>query len=216
MNPYSPIPRIVAGTAHCQLVHRILRPDVPPDTQRIDLVTTSFKRVSIIDSGDDPGERVAEGDTAVHVLWQLDERDAMIEIGTDHYPIAPGDTAMIPVGDSWQMPPHILMIEVSVRSALLALPIPPTHGDYHFTGYNRESRYPAMGNVQLSRWKLSEYLTLTAPDRERVLIGLFNDIALQHPGGVSLLRKGGTSVIRPETGEITLVPNGLSYVLVID
>lgn len=178
MTPYSPIPRIVPGTAHRQLIHRILRSDVPPETQRIDLVTTSFKRVSIIDSGEPPAERTAEGDTAIHVLWQHQEHGATIEIGTDRYAIAPGDTSMIPAGDSWRMPPHTLFIEVAVRRSSLALPIPPTHGDYHFTGHNRESRYPAMGTVQLSRWKLSENLAMPAPDAERVLIGLYNDIAL--------------------------------------
>ena len=30
-----------------------------------------------------------------------------------------------------------------------------------------------------------------------------------------MLRRGETSVIRPEVGQITLVPNGLAYVLVI-
>jgi len=216
MKPYSPIPRIVAGTSHRQLIHRILRPDLPTDTQRIDLITTSSRRVSIVDSGDRPGERVAEGDTAVHVLWQPDQRDAVIEIGTDRYPIAPGDTALIPAGDSWQLSPNTLVTEIAVRGNSLALPVPPTHGDYHFSGHNRESRYPAMGSVRLSRWKLSENLRMPVPVTERILIGLYNDIAMQYPGGVSMLRKGETSVIRPATGEITLVPNGLSYVLVID
>lgn len=216
MNPYSPIPRIVAGVSHKQLVHRILRPDVPSDTQRIDLVTTSSKRVSIVDSGETPAERTAEGDTAVHVLWQLNERDAEIKIGTDPYPVAPGDTAMIPTGDSWQMSPDTLSIEVAVRGTSLALPVAPTHGEYHFSGHNRESRYPSLGATRISRWKLSQNLALPAPDAERILIGLYNDIALQYPGGVSMLRKGETSVIRPATGGITLVPNGLSYVLVID
>jgi hypothetical protein len=123
---------------------------------------------------------------------------------------------MIPAGDTWQVSRHTLMIEVAVRGTSLVLPVPPTHGDYHFTGNNRESRYPAMGATQLSRWKLSQNLALPAPERERVLIGLYNDVAFTCSGGVSMLRKGETSVIRPETGGITLVPNGLSYVLVID
>lgn len=216
MRPYAPIPRIVAGTAHRQLVHRILRPDAPPDTQRIDLVTTSLKRVSIVDSGENPVERVAERDTAVHVLWQLDEGASVVEIGTDRYPVAPGDATMIPSGDTWLMPPNTLAIEVAVRGQSLALPVPPTHGDYHFTGHNRESRYPSMGATRISRWKLSENLEMPVPGTERILIGLYNDVAIQYPGGISMLRKGETSVIRPATGEITLVPNGLSYVLIID
>lgn len=216
MMPYSPIPRIVAGVSHRQLIHRILRPDLPADTQRIDLITTSNKRVSIVDSGTMPEERVAEGDTAVQVLWQQDEHDTAIVIGTDRYPIAPGDTAMIPAGDRWRLPPDTLVIVVAVRNHSLALPIPPTHGDYHFDGHNRESRYPGSPALHLSRWKITERLTVSAPQSERVLIGLYNDVAIQHAGGISMLRKGEASVIRPGSGGITLVPNGLSYVLVID
>lgn len=216
MIPYSPIPRIVAGSDHLRLISRILRPNVATDTQRIDLVTTSFKRVSIVDTGERPSEQIAEGDTAIHVLWQQDEDEAAIWIDEDRHAIAPGDTVMIPGGDRFRLSPNTLIVLVSMRKHSLSLPIPPTHGDYHFNGYNRESRYPADAGFALSRWKITDTLTFGQPESERVLISLYADFAIQHSGGVTMLRQGEASVIRPQVGRITLVPNGLSYVLVID
>lgn len=214
MSPYSPVPRIVAGSDHLQLIHRILRPDIPADTQRIDLITTSTRRVSIIDTGSKPTESIAAGDTAVHVLWQQDEDDAAIWLDSDRLAIAPGDTVMIPGGDPWRFSPHTLAIVIAVRRRSLALPVPPTHGTYHFDGYNRQSRYPGDGPFTLSRWKITQELAFPAIESERVLVGLYADVALQSRGGVTMLRQGGASVIRRE--QITLVPNGLAYVLVID
>lgn len=216
MNPYTPIPRIVTGEHHLHLIHRILRPDVPPDTQRIDLITTSFKRVSLIDSGEYPIDTVAEGDTAVHVLWQKDESEAAIWIDEDRYPIAPGDTVMIPGGDVFRLSPNTLAILIAVRKHSLALPIPPTHGDYHFDGYNRESRYPNDAGFALSRWKVTQELIFSAPESERVMVSMLGNFAVQSRGGVTMLNQGEASVIRPDVGQVTLVPNGLSYVLVID
>lgn len=216
MNPYTPIPRIVAGEYHLQLIHRILRPDVPPDTQRIDLITTSFKRVSLIDSGECPIATVAEGDTAIHVLWQSDESDAAIWIDEDRYPIAPGDTVMIPGGDRWHLSANMLVVLVAVRKRTLSLPVLPTHGDYHFTGFNRESRYPANAGFTLSRWKVTQELTFAAPESERVVVSMLGNFAVQTRSGVTMLNQGEASVIRPDVGQTTLVPNGLSYVLVID
>lgn len=215
MIPFSPISRIVAGENHLQLIHRILRPDVPKDTQRIDLITTSFKRVALIDTGLQPAEVTAEGDTALHILWQQDESHAAVWIGGERVRVAPGDTMMIPGGDRWQLSPNILAVLVAVRQRALVLPVLPTHGEYHFAGYNRESRYPVDG-FALSRWKVTQPLTFAAPESERVLVSLHGDFGLQYPGGVTMLRRGEASVIRPDVGQITLVPNGLSFLLAIN
>ena len=214
MKPFTPLPRILAGTGHRQLIHRILRPDLPPDTQRIDLVTTSQRRVSIIDSGRTPENVVAEGDTAIHILWQLSESGANIAVEGAEYPVAPGDTVMVPGGDSWRLSANTLAVVISVRSHRLAEPILPTHGTECFHGYNRETRYPGTETIPLTRWKITQPLTLEAGESERILVSLYSDIAMQHANGVGMLPVGTASVTRG--GQITLVPNGLSYVLVID
>lgn len=216
MKPYSPIPRFVPGTDHTSLIQRVLRSDVKSETHRVDLITTTGLRVSLVDSGNNPTAQIAEGNTCVHVLYQADERDSKIDIGGLSYNISPGDFAWIPTGDSWQLTSNQLVILIVMRSSSLALPIAPAHGEYRFHGYNRETIAPSPPEVSLSRWKLTQPLPLPDSHRDRIYIGLYNDLALQYPGGVSMLHQGHTSVIRPGTGQITLVPNGLSHLLAIE
>ena len=214
MKPFTPLPRVVTGSHHRQLIHRVLRPDLPAHTHRIDLITTSQRRVSIIDSGEAPQKTVAEGDTAIHVLWQLDEAGATIWLNERETAIAPGDTVMVPGGDSWCLAANTLAILIAVRHRTLALPVMPTHGCEHFHGYSRETRYPASEAISFTRWKLTQTLTLEHTAQDRILISLYGDIALQHADGVTMLPVATASVIRE--GQITLVPNGLAYVLVIN
>lgn len=215
MKPYSPIPRFVPGGDHSSLISRVLRSDIDKDIQRLDLITTTQLRLSIIDSGVSPREQVAEGDTCVHLLYQADEADASISVGGDRQIIAPGDFAWIPAGDSWQLSPNQLAITISLRSNSLALPIDPTHGEYRFDGYNRETIAPSAAGISLSRWKITQPLTLPDSDQDRIYIGLWNDLAIQYPGGVGMLHQGKVNVIRPGTGQITFVPNGLAHMLAI-
>lgn len=213
MRPYAPIPRFVSGTDHAHLIQRCIRPGVDPATRRIDLITTTTLRLSLLDSGSSPQDQTAEGDTIIHVLWQMHEPDAWISISGETFPIAPGDSVGIPAGDSWTLSPDQLVVSISRRAHAMVIPLPPTHGTDRFVGHNRETS-PA--GMSLSRWKLTEPLTLEATSSDRILVSLYADIAVQYPGGVTMLRQGQASVIRPGTERITLVPNGLSYVLVID
>lgn len=213
MTPYSPIPRFVRGSDHAHLIQRLIRPEVVADIQRIDLITTTTFRLSLLDSGTNPSEQTAEGDTTLHVLWQAHEPDAWISISGEKLPIAPGDSVGVPAGDSWLLSPDQLVVSIARRSSAMVMPVGPTHGDDRFDGHNRETTPARMG---LARWKLTEPLTLEDSSADRILVSLFADIAVQHDGSVTMLRQGEASVIRPGTGRITLVPNGLSYVLVID
>lgn len=213
MKPFSPIPRFVRGQAHTGLIRRILRQDVDADVLRIDLITTTHLRISILDSGILEREHIAEGDTAIHVLWQQDEASASISVAGATAALAPGDTTWIPAGDPWQLSPHQLVILIAIRSQRLAVPIDPAHGEDRFSGHNRETIAPTPSGVQLSRWKLTEPLNIAPSDRDVILISLYADLAVRYQGGISMLRQGEASVIRPGLGEITLVPNGLTYVL---
>ena len=92
------------------------------------------------------------------------------------------------------------------------MPLGPEHGEDHFVGHNRETRPAGMG---LSRWKLTGPLTLPATSDDVVWVSLYGDIAVHHDIGIGMVFQGEASVIRPGTGQTTLVPNGLSYVLVL-
>lgn len=211
MKPYSPIPRL----SHDSLIRRLLRKDVDADVQRIDLITTTQLRLSIVDSGHHPMEKMAEGDTCIHVLWQAQENHAYIEIGGETFAIAPGDFAWIPMGDSWRLSPNQLAILIARRANSLAVPIEPIHGDDRFDGHNRETIARAPSGFRISRWKLTEPLALASSTHDVILVSLYADLAIRFDGGISMLNQGEASVIRPGTGQFTLVPNGLSYALVI-
>lgn len=215
MKPYAPIPRFVRGSGHGSLIRRVLRKDVEADVHRIDLITTTQLRLSIVDSGQLAQEHIAEGDTCIHVLWQKEEANADISISGERFPISPGDSTWVPMGDSWSLSPNQLAVLVAIRRSTLAIPIEPAHGDDRFDGHNRETVAPAPPGVKLSRWKLTGPLTLPSADHDQILVSLYADIAIRYDGGISMLPQGEASVIRPGTGQITLVPNGLSYVLVL-
>ncbi len=213
MKFYAPMPRFVASSDHHDLIRRLFRRSAPPGTQRIDLVTTMNLRVSIVDCGKTPTPIESEADTIIHVLWQLDESAATITIGGDTWPIAPGDTAAIPTGDEWYLSPNQLLIQIVRRSHELALPVAPNHGTESFTGHNRGTTYDLPASLALQRWKLTEPYTISTED-DLVLVGLYNDLALQHHSEVELMPQGEVRVVRGD-GPIMLVPNGLSYALII-
>ncbi|MCO5216824.1 MAG: hypothetical protein M9950_11820 [Thermomicrobiales bacterium] len=213
MKFYAPMPRFVVGSDHHDLIRRLFRRSAPPGTQRIDLITTTKLRVSIVDCGKASSPIESEADTIIHVLWQLDESAATITIGGDTWPIAPGDTAAIPTGDEWYLSPNQLMIQIVRRSHELALPVAPHHGMESFTGHNRGTTYDLPTQLSIQRWKLTEPLTVESA-QDQILIGLFNDLALQHHSEVELMPQGEVRVVRGD-GPITLVPNGLSYALII-
>src|SRR5690606_38094547 len=146
--------------------------------RRIDLITTTRLRVSVIDSGLAPAEEIAEGDTCIHVLWQRTEEDAHLRIGGERLDIAPGDSTWIPAGDGWELSGDQLAILIPVRSSSLALPLEPQHGEDRFTGNNRQTVIPTPNGSALSRWKLTGPLDLPAPDRDLIVIGLFADVAI--------------------------------------
>ncbi|MCA9832916.1 MAG: hypothetical protein KC435_03165 [Thermomicrobiales bacterium] len=212
MKFYAPMPRAVHGEGQSDLIRRLFRSIALSGTQRIDLITTTRLRVAVVES---PGATIAEGDTVVHVLWQADESHASITIGGESFSIAPGDTAAIPAGDEWLLSPEQLAIVVVRRTQELILPTPPHHGIESFVSYNRATAYNLPENQTITRWKLTEPLTLPASDQDVIAISLYNTIALQHRSEVNLMHQGDVRVIRAGEGAVTLVPNGLTYVLLV-
>lgn len=216
MTIYSPIPRFVEGSGHHSLIRRLIRTDIGEEVQRIDLITTTFLRVSIIDTGTAPESAVAEGDTALHILWQEDEEHASITVEGARKPIAPGDTCWVPSGDAWQLSPNQLAILISMKTHTIAIPIDPVHGEDQFEGYNRETLAPSPPGVYLCRWKITVPLEMDDAPNDRILVSLYSDMAVQAAGKVAMLHQGHASVVRAGSGPITLVPNGLSYILSLE
>lgn len=213
--PYTPIPRVVSGDDTQMLMSKLAGMPWSAGTARVDLITTSRLRVSLIDTGTEPEPVRTEGDTIIHILAQAIEHDATITVDAESFPIAPGDTMTMPEGESWQLSPHQLAIVVVRRTRSLGVPIGPTHGQESYAGYNRRTAYPTGRGVNMVRWKLTQPWALT-PEAETILVGLANPIALQWRNGVDLIRPGECRVIDQSLGELTIHPDGLGYVLVIE
>lgn len=214
MKFYSPMPRVVTGKDHHDLIRRLFRRSAPHGTQRIDLITTTTLRIAVIDSGAHPDPAESEGDSVVHVLWQMDEANATITIAGESWSIAPGDTAAIPTGDEWLLSPNQLAILVVRRSHKLTLPIAPHHGNEQFTGYNRVTTYGLPIPLAIQRRKVTVPHTMNSGG-DLILIGLYNNLALQHRSEIELMPQGEVRVIRAGHDAVTIVPNGLTYILAV-
>lgn len=212
---FQPIPRVVPGDDAHHLLRGVMRMDVPPGTRRVDLVTSTRLRLSLIDSGDTPAAAPAKGDTAVHVLWQRDERGAFVEIEGERLRIAPGDTISIPAADRWSLSPRQIAVVTSTHARRLATVVGPTHGEESFDGYNRRTRCATVGGYLVDRWKITGPQTFDQDMGERILVGLTGDVALTWSGGTELLTNGTCRVIPAGAPPITVVPNGLGYVVAL-
>jgi mannose-6-phosphate isomerase len=105
-------------------------------------------------------------------------------------------------------------IEATLRCLRLAPQPNPTHGLNVMSGNNRCTYCAAGPYFMMQRWKLTGPLTLAVhPDQCLALSNLVEPVSLVWPGGTDLLGRAESCIIPAATGQITIVPNGLAYVL---
>ncbi|MBA2277477.1 MAG: mannose-6-phosphate isomerase [Chloroflexia bacterium] len=106
-------------------------------------------------------------------------------------------------------------IEATLRE-LRRDPLPrPTHGLEHLDGNNRVTTCAAGPHFAMERWKLTEPLRLTLPPgRCATLTNLVEPVGLTWEGGTDLIDRAESRVLPAALGEVTIVPDGLAYVLV--
>lgn len=215
--PWRPAPEIVPGSPAHRLIRGVLRMDVDTlHVARVDLHHSPAWTVSLIDTGNGDAEAWnTRGDTTFHILWQLDEDDAWIEAGGERFPIAPGDTMSVPAGMAVRQAKGMLLVRVEANSATLDGVLPPSHGTETFEGFNRRTDYETPAAFTLQRWKITQPLTLSASESTYAIVDLATPLALTWPGGTDLFGRGECRVIPSGTGPMTLLPDGLGYVLVI-
>lgn len=172
--------------------------------------------VSLIDTGNGDAEPWrTRGDTTFHVLWQLNEDDAWIEANGDRYPIAPGDTMSVPARMPIRLAAGMLLVRIEANSATLDGILPPSHGLETFEGYNRRTDYETPAAFTLQRWKITQPLTLAPSATAYTAVDLAAPLALTWPGGTDLVGRGECREVPPDTGPITLLPDGLGYALIV-
>jgi hypothetical protein len=217
--PRRPAWEIVPGTPSHRLIRGVLQARVEPShVQRVVLHRAPAWTISLVDSGD--GHRIPRsgnegGDVTLQLLWSHDEDAASVTVEGTRYPIAPGDTMSVPGGREVRLAAGMLLVEVEASSRRLEAVLPPSHGVESFEGYNRRTDYDTPATFSLQRWKITQHLTFPASNGPFAIVDLAAPLALLWSGGTDLIGRGECRVIDPETGAITLLPDGLGYALVV-
>ncbi|MGB3327485.1 MAG: hypothetical protein WBA46_00940 [Thermomicrobiales bacterium] len=91
----------------------------------------------------------------------------------------------------------------------------PTHGLARFEGHNRRTVCAAGPYFVMERWKITQPLTLTLPKgRGAAITNLVNPVGLSWAGGAETLARAESRVLPAALTQVTLVPDGIAYVLV--
>lgn len=220
-HPVTPPRTIVPGPDHTLLRRVVKVRSNVPEVERLVLVHTDAVRISLRDTGPDGSrDETTVGDTAIHLLWATDDASAHLTVDDRRTPIAPGDMIVLPGGSRWHASPNLILCDISgIADAPGANTRVffrgPTHGVETFHGYNRETVYPAPPGLALSRWKITQPLQLPPSPYERFLVGLAAPVAMLWPGGTDLIGRGECRRVPAGCGPLTVLPDGLGYVLVV-
>ncbi len=170
------------------------------------------------------------GTTAVHILWTSSRLPHTIEAGYDAcdpaglrmVDVTPGDTITIPPGAPFRVGEGILAFllgtaAIAPEASTLQpgpMPLPPVHGLSRFHRYNRQTICSATPALVLERWKLTHPIQVSLEtDRLHYLANLVTPVVLNWPGGSDLLGRIRSRLLPPGLDTITLVPDGLGYIL---
>lgn len=159
--------------------------------------------------------------TLWHVLWIHDEASATATISSveqhDTWPIAPGDSVYVPFSATLQFTGNQLALAIAAPedSARGFLAGPPTHGIDRFFGHNRRTTSFLFGGLDVSRWKITEPLSLAEHLQEpSIVITLAGKPVVRTPSAIETLPQGRAALIRPDVDPV-IAPDGLAYLLVV-
>jgi hypothetical protein len=221
--PEHPAPAFVRGNPGHNLLQRVMRiRSEQASIERIILIDEPDLRLTLHDTGPEgTPSATLDRDTALHILWALDDESALVHIAEREIRIAPGDTMLLPAGTPWRASPRMILCEIA--GSRFDGPSEPdhssiigsTHGEETFHGYNRRTTYPSPYGLEIERWKITQPLSLAIFPSPYVIVDLVDPLALMWLGGTDLVGRGECRVIPPRTGEVTLIPDGLGYALIV-
>lgn len=176
---------------------------------------------------------VSEGTTAIHVLWTEPGGRAELFAGIDPHgetdlvghEAQPGDTLSAPVGLPFALGAGVIALIFASGSTRVAIdPVewspaplaqPPHHGLNLFQRFNRRTICAAHRDVLLERWKISHPLDLALnPHQWHYLTNLVEPVALNWPGGSTILDRMESRFLPAGSSGVTIVPDGLGYVMI--
>lgn len=176
---------------------------------------------------------VSDGVTAIHVLWTAPGQRAEVFAGHDPdsdsgltgHEVHPGETLTVPRRIPYAVGARIVAFVFGSAPSQTTtdpgawspspVPRPPSHGLNIFDRFNRRTICTAHDGLLLERWKISHPLELPLnPDRWHYLTNLVEPMALGWPGGLDLLQRTESRFLPKGMTRLTIVPNGLGYVLI--
>ncbi len=185
---------------------------------------------ALVDATSRTPVRTSEGTTAIHVLWTAPGVRAEVFAGVDPHPIPeltpykvhPGDTVSIPAQVPFAIGAGIVAFVFGSAPARItgtrsgsSIIQPPHHGLNLFARFNRRTICAAHDDLLLERWKISHPLDLTLnPRRWHYLVNLVEPVVLNWRGGSDVLQRTEARVVPAGRDRITIVPDGLGYVLI--
>lgn len=216
-SPFQPRPEVVPGEPGQDLLRRVLRIRATDDAiDRLVVLDRDLVRIALRDTGPEgTPEEVTGRDTALHVLWARDDDEAHLVVDGSRTPIAPGDTVVLPAGAAWQASGGLIACEITGPSSGVTDVMGPTHGEETFHGHNRQTTYPSPAGIAIERWKLTQALSIPVKDAPYALVDLARPMAMVWGGGTDLIGHGECRYAPEGCGPVTLIPNGLGYVLVV-
>lgn len=159
------------------------------------------------------------GGSIWHMIWVREEANATASIGTSEgtsrWPIAPGDSLLVPAAAGWRSTGSQLGILIAAPTSHTSPAPSPTHGVDDFHGHNRRTTYPTLGGITTHRWKITQPLDLSRHhDRPVIVFSLADDPAIATPTESLTLRRG-EAVIAETDRPVAIYPAGLAYVYTI-
>jgi hypothetical protein len=188
--------------------------------------------LTYLDAASTTPPMMSDGALAIHVLWTAPSSRGLILAGEDDVEpgslvgrrCQPGDTLLVPAGVRFAVGSGIVAFLAGASSVRKApsppatsaaeIEHPPTHGLNVFAGHNRRTICAATPGLLLERWKLTQPFVLDLPRDQSVYVtNLVTPVALSWEGGSELLERTASRVLPAGMGRVTLVPDGLGYVL---
>jgi hypothetical protein len=153
------------------------------------------------------------------MIWVREEANATSSIGTSEgtprWPIAPGDSLLVPAAAGWRTTGGQLGILIATPTSHTSPASSPTHGVDDFHGHNRRTNYPTLGGITTHRWKITQPLDLSRHhDRPVIVFSLAGDPAIA-TSTESLTLRRGEAVIAETDRPVAIYPAGLAYVYTI-
>jgi len=217
-------PILLTGSHGSGRLHRIMHAEV--DSQTANLVDLDGRRmpgwrIEIVDASSAWAPTATGSPSIVHVLWTAQRGGVVVRTGNapdegapPEVTMHPGDSLVVPASRNTTIGPGAIALVAHGTSKVAIELAGPSHGLSLFHRYNRRTVCAVVPGLVLERWKLTAPQTLALEnDRWHYFGNLVKPVSLVWGNGMLRLGPVQACLVPPGVGNLTLVPDGLAYVL---